>query len=85
MAHSTHSFPKLRNFVLDVLEEGKRKNTVYSFFDADVTEILPMLKNLKKMGQSISFTSYILHCLATTLNSHKHMHGNAKEKSSYYF
>ena len=78
-SHRTITFPKMRNFILDIMEEGKRKNIVYIAFQADVTELRELLRiNKKRSGKSISFTSYIAYCLSKAVNEQKYMHALRK-------
>ena len=63
----------MRNFVLDVVNEGRKQNTIYLIFDADVTPVCSSIKELKKQksGKSISLTSYILHCFVKVIDENR--------------
>lgn len=74
--HETRPFPRMRNFILDIMKEGKRQDTIYATFDVDVTRARERIRAFKARhpGRSISFTAYVAHCLALTVDAHKHMH-----------
>lgn len=81
---STHqSYPKLRNFVLDVMAEGRRKNTINLLFEADFTPIRRHLARYsEETGARISLTTYIAKSLACAIDEdrsmHAYRHGKAK-------
>ena len=78
----THPFPVLRNFVLDVLAEGRRKNIIHVLFEADVTGLKGRLANHRsRTGESISVTSYISKCFAETIANDKRMQSYRLGKS----
>ena len=84
--YRTEPFPKMRNFILDIMEEGKRKNIVYITFQADVTKFNELMQsNKKNNGNSISLTSYITYCFSKTVNEQKHMHAIRKGKKLVIF
>jgi pyruvate/2-oxoglutarate dehydrogenase complex dihydrolipoamide acyltransferase (E2) component len=85
-SHKILPFPKLRNFVLDVMREGRRQNTIYSLFDVDITEIRKTMKRYKNQtGSSLSLTSYIGRCLSVAIEEQKHMHAIRKGKKLVVF
>ncbi|RLF59487.1 MAG: hypothetical protein DRN27_02525 [Thermoplasmata archaeon] len=84
--YRTEPFPKMRNFILDIMEEGKRKDIVYITFQADVTEFSELIQNKKNInGKSTSLTSYITYCFSKTVNEQKHMHALRKRKKLVIF
>lgn len=86
MSHSVLPFPKLRNFVLDVMEEGRSQNTVYVQFDVDITAVRETLQKIKASNsQSISLTGFIAKCLAQTVSEQKHMHAIRNGKKLILF
>ena len=57
-------YPKLRNFILDVMAEGRRKNIINLLFEADVTSLRTRLaRHREQTGEHLSLTA----CLAGTL------------------
>ena len=75
-------YPKLRNFVLDVMAEGHRKNTINLLFEA---EIAPLRRHLARYnedtGERISLTTYIAKSLACSIDEDKLMHAYRHGKS----
>jgi hypothetical protein len=56
----THAYPRLRNFVLDVLAEGQRKHIAHIMLEADIDGIEERLAERRERGQApVSMTSYI--------------------------
>jgi pyruvate/2-oxoglutarate dehydrogenase complex dihydrolipoamide acyltransferase (E2) component len=70
-------YPKLRNFILDVMAEGRRKNTINLLFEAEVT---PMRRHLAAQPERVSLTSYIARTLACAVNENRAMHAYRKGK-----
>ena len=61
-------FSRIRNFVLDLLAEGRRKNIAHILVEADFTGIRERLKAHRyQTGQSISVTSYIAKSFASAV------------------
>lgn len=57
-------YPKLRNFILDVMAEGRRKNIINLLFEADVTSLrIRLARHREQTGEHLSLTA----CLAGTL------------------
>ena len=70
----TYPYPKLRNFVLDVLAEGRRKPTIHVLFEADVDGIKEQLAELRaRGGEPVSMTSYIAKSFACAIAENKCM------------
>jgi len=70
----TYPFPKLRNFVLDVLAEGSRKHILHLLLEADITGIREHLAELRAGGsEPVSMTSYIAKSFACAIAEDKRM------------
>jgi hypothetical protein len=55
-----HRYPRLRNFVLDVMAEGRRKNTCHVLVEADLSGVKERLaEHHRRTGESMSITSYV--------------------------
>jgi hypothetical protein len=68
------SFPTLRNSVLDVLAEGRRKNIIHILFEADVAGLKDRLTSHRfRTGESITVTSYISKCFVEAITNDKRM------------
>jgi pyruvate/2-oxoglutarate dehydrogenase complex dihydrolipoamide acyltransferase (E2) component len=68
--HREIPFPVMRNIVLDIMDEGRRKNTIHLLFDADATRIHAKLADLNRErpnDKRITITSYIAKALADTV------------------
>lgn len=68
-------FPKIRHGYIDVLREGQRKRFIHGLFEVDVTDVRLKLREYKtKMGESPSFTAFIIHCLGKAVDENKILH-----------
>src|SRR5262249_61448563 len=70
---TTIPYPKLRNFVLDVLAEGRRKQIAHVLFEADVGGIREQLAELRLRGEPVSRTSYIAKSFACAIADDRRM------------
>ena len=69
----TYAYPKLRNFVLDVLAEGRRKHIAHVLLEADVGGLKERLAELRERGEPISLPSYIAKSFACAIAEDKRM------------
>ncbi len=73
--HSLRPFPRLRRATIGVLNAAKRKNMIHCLVEFDVTEARRQLRQLRKDQKDyISFTGYLIHCVAKSVESNKIMH-----------
>ncbi len=78
----THPYPRLRNFVLDVLAEGRRKNIVHLMLEADIGGITERLAARRPGGQElVSMTSYIAKSFACAIEIDKRVQAYRLGKS----
>lgn len=79
----THQpYPKLRNFIHDVMTEGRRKNTINLLFEADVAPLRRHLAQYSEdTGERVSLTTYIAKSLACAIDEDKLMHAYRHGKS----
>jgi hypothetical protein len=69
-----YRYPKLRNFVLDVLAEGRRKQIAHVLLEADVGGVREQLAELRQRGgEGASMTSYIAKSFACAIAEDKRM------------
>ncbi len=81
-SHSIISFPSSRLFTMDVGKIGMRKHHIKAVIELDVTESRVKLKQKRgESGQKISFTSWILKCIAQAIVEHKQIHALRKGKN----
>lgn len=72
--HKVVPFPLMRNYIIDLMAEGRRKNTVHMLFEADATVILDQLQRVNtEHAAQITLTSYIAKALADTVAANPHM------------
>ncbi len=79
---SVQTFPVLRNFILDVMAEGRRKNLIHLMFEVELTPIRQYLADYARLqGEPLSMTAYLAKSLADAVHEHKHMHAYRQGKS----
>ncbi len=64
------AYPPIRNFVLDLMAEGRRKNTINLAFEADISDALA---RLSAMTAPVSITSFVAKSLLLALDENPHM------------
>jgi pyruvate/2-oxoglutarate dehydrogenase complex dihydrolipoamide acyltransferase (E2) component len=68
--------PLARRAVLDSLRLSHRKHTVYGLLEMDVTEARQSIgEHEAKTGEKLSFTAFIIACLARAVAANRYMHG----------
>jgi pyruvate/2-oxoglutarate dehydrogenase complex dihydrolipoamide acyltransferase (E2) component len=76
----------MRGIVLDVVAEGHRMHHVNALIQIDVTRPRQLIQQYKaKTGVVLSFTSYILYCLAQAVNENKIVAAYRTGKRVYIF
>ena len=81
--YTSQDFPSMRNFVLDTVEQGRLKNTIYMLIEMDVTDCHKQLEEYKhQTGESISFTGFLLRCFAKAIDEDKHMQAYRRGRKS---
>jgi pyruvate/2-oxoglutarate dehydrogenase complex dihydrolipoamide acyltransferase (E2) component len=73
MSHIKVKIPRSRIATFDVFAMGKRKNHVAALIEFDVTQARIQLKNLRKRGQTISFTAWVTYVISHTLKQHPYI------------
>ncbi|HSF83082.1 MAG TPA: 2-oxo acid dehydrogenase subunit E2 [Anaerolineales bacterium] len=65
-------FPRVREFVVDVMIPAEKKHMIHILFEADVTDVRKYLKKIKSVGESApSLTSFIIKCVADAAMANK--------------
>ena len=78
---TTLAFPRIRNAVLDIVNEGRKKNTIYILLEIDITEARHAMAALKQAGKPApTITSYMVRCFAKAVDEQKLMHAYRKGK-----
>jgi pyruvate/2-oxoglutarate dehydrogenase complex dihydrolipoamide acyltransferase (E2) component len=68
-------FPAYRQATLDVLAASSRKHMIHGLIEVDVTKPRQRLREIKEnTSEALSFTGYIIYCLARAVDMNKHMH-----------
>jgi pyruvate/2-oxoglutarate dehydrogenase complex dihydrolipoamide acyltransferase (E2) component len=75
-------YSKLRNFILDIMAEGRRKNIIHLLFEAEVTSMRQHLaRYCEATGEHISLTAYIAKALACSIDEDRSLHAYRQGKS----
>jgi pyruvate/2-oxoglutarate dehydrogenase complex dihydrolipoamide acyltransferase (E2) component len=73
--YSIVPFPKVRQTVVDGLQQAKRMSAVHIITEVDVTKSRRWVREFrKKTGESLSFTAFLTYCLAKAVDEDKSMH-----------
>ncbi len=69
------NFPQFRNPTIDTMIWGRQRHHVPILLEIDVTAARSAIHHHKaKTGQAISFTGWIVKCLAQAISKHKYVH-----------
>lgn len=71
--YQTKPFSKYRKNIELIVSEGWRKHSLHYLVEADVTASMEIIKKHKKEGKDVSFTAWIIKCLAEALVEHKEL------------
>ena len=70
-----HNFPQFRNPTIDTLVWGRQRHHIPLLLEIDVTAARTAIHDRKtKTEQGISFTGWIVKCLAQAISEHKYVH-----------
>ena len=68
-------YPKSRQPIIDYLTVAHSKHTIHGFVEFDVTAPRGAIREHKaRTGESLSFTAFIICCLAKAVQENKHLH-----------
>lgn len=71
----TRTFPSFRNPTIDTLNWGRRRHHIPILVEIDVTDARSAIHALKvQTGKGMSFTGWIVKCLAQAISEHKYVH-----------
>jgi pyruvate/2-oxoglutarate dehydrogenase complex dihydrolipoamide acyltransferase (E2) component len=73
-------FPDFRNATIDTLIWGSKRHHIPILLEMDVTAARATIRDQKKMSQSISFTGWIVKCVAQAVSEYKSIHALRKGK-----
>lgn len=75
------NFPRFRTPTIDTLNWGRQRHHIPMLVEIDVTAAREAIHEYKtKTGQGISFTGWIVKCLAQAVSEHKYVHALRKGK-----
>ncbi|MDP6466526.1 MAG: 2-oxo acid dehydrogenase subunit E2 [Pirellulaceae bacterium] len=70
--HTKIAWPRERLAAIDFIDEASRQNTVYGMLEFDVTTPLALVREHEvRTGEKLSFTSYIIRCVAKAVEEQK--------------
>jgi hypothetical protein len=70
--HKVVPYPKMRRLMAVAYRSAQRKPMIYGLLEVDVTKARAHLKEHKaQTGESLSFTAFIIACLARAIDEHK--------------
>ncbi len=68
-------FPTMRRFSLDAGRLGRSRHTIHGLIEVDVTDARHWLRQHEiKTGERLSFTGFIIKCIADAVSSNEHVH-----------
>jgi len=74
-AYTVVPFPWVRAPIIDTLQIAQRKPVIHALVEVDVTISRQRLSEHKReFGESLSFTAFIIACMAKALREHKDVH-----------
>jgi pyruvate/2-oxoglutarate dehydrogenase complex dihydrolipoamide acyltransferase (E2) component len=67
-------FPKVRQPIIDALRRAKNMNVIHALLEIDVTDSRRLIREFrKKTGKPLSFTTFLIFCLAQAIDENKMM------------
>ncbi len=79
-------YPKLRNSILDIMAEGRRKNIINLLLEADVTLLrYNLARHRAETGEQLSLTANIAKKLACTIDDDRSMHGISHSRGEEFW
>jgi pyruvate/2-oxoglutarate dehydrogenase complex dihydrolipoamide acyltransferase (E2) component len=68
-------YPKLRRFALDAGRLGRGRHIIHALIEVDVTGARQLIHaHEQHTGEKLSFTAFIVNCLAKAIESNRHLH-----------
>ncbi len=83
---ATVPLPPLRQAELDILRVAHGKHLIHGLLEVDVTEARRRIREMKdRTGEAVSFTAFIIACVARAVDEHKAMHAYRKRQRLVLF
>ncbi len=78
-AHRIEPFRRERQLIVDIGQEMKKGHRMYTFIEVDVTKARRFIhKHKARTGEGLSFTSYIIFCLAKAVDEDRSVQARRK-------
>lgn len=84
-AYRKTRLPATRFLAIETMKMGVKAHYVNGFLEVDVTEARRMIREAKSVGTRISFTGWILKCLASTMKEFPELNAYRKGRNAYLF
>ncbi|MFX0065204.1 MAG: 2-oxo acid dehydrogenase subunit E2 [Candidatus Hermodarchaeota archaeon] len=85
-SYEERSFPKIREIIVETVEQGLRKHHMRGLLELDVTKAREYIKKHKKQtGETLSFTAWIIKCIGQAVCEYKEVHALRKGKKLIIF
>lgn len=78
--YTEKDFPHNRKIIVDATEQFKYFNHIIGLFELDVTDAMEIFDKYKEKGEPLSFTSWIMKCVAEAVTRHPIIHTLRKGK-----
>jgi hypothetical protein len=72
--YTVRPWPPERGIIVDAGWLGSRRHLIYGLLELDVTVVRRFIHEQKAQGEALSFTGYIVKCLADAINKHPMAH-----------
>lgn len=73
-------FPASRIGTIDIGAVGLKKHHIKALIELDVTEARKLLREKKKLGERVSFNSWLIKCISLAVEEFREIHGVRKGK-----
>jgi pyruvate/2-oxoglutarate dehydrogenase complex dihydrolipoamide acyltransferase (E2) component len=75
-------FSKFRRNIELIIHEGWKKHSIHGIIELDVTEAKKLIKtNAEKTGEKLSFTGWMIKCVAQSISEHKDLNSYRKGRN----
>lgn len=73
--YTIEPYPRMRRFSLDAGRLGRQRHIIHGLLEVDVTEARQVIREHRaRTGESLSFTAFIIACLAEAVDKNKQVH-----------
>jgi pyruvate/2-oxoglutarate dehydrogenase complex dihydrolipoamide acyltransferase (E2) component len=79
-SYEEREFPAFRNPTIDTLMWGSQRHHIPLLLEADVTAAREAIHHQKQQGQHLSFTGWLVKCIAQSVSEHRSIHALRRGK-----